>query len=435
MPWSRELKVLVVASPTPASGGGLRALRSLREYAKHFSTSLFIPWGLWGNERLLSGSTGYLKELRSLSVRLVGFSRLPKLVPKLREVLGTRMLEIFLPMVVPSMARIEACIADYDAVVVLHEVWDAVYSGRVLAELLDAPSAVLLQLPPFYDSRERFLDIVKASLLWRELIGGNHVERKLFEVEAIVRSSAEWYLDRLRYEKVLGRYTLVLGVSKAVAAEMGGAWLDKVKCFDPGVSLDDEDLEVIRSIRRRVKEKGNYVVLGGRPSTDKGLAEALVSFKFLSRHFPGIKLVVTGRMSPQTFARIKKVCRKLDIESKTVLTGFVPREERLEIVAKAKLMLYPSHVDAFPYAVLESLHLGTPVVAYRIPAIEMYFGKSPGVELVEEGDIEALTAKSIEVLERGAEPTKPPHLRCWREIMSEELEIVSKLASQRSVAR
>jgi len=49
-------------------------------------------------------------------------------------------------------------------------------------------------------------------------------------------------------------------------------------------------------------------------------------------------------------------------------------------------MLYPSHFDAFPYAVCESLHVGTPVVAYKIPALEIYYGKTEGVRLVDEGD-------------------------------------------------
>jgi hypothetical protein len=35
---------------------------------------------------------------------------------------------------------------------------------------------VLLQLPPFYGSKERFLDIIKALLLWRELRSKSLIE-------------------------------------------------------------------------------------------------------------------------------------------------------------------------------------------------------------------------------------------------------------------
>jgi glycosyltransferase involved in cell wall biosynthesis len=129
-------------------------------------------------------------------------------------------------------------------------------------------------------------------------------------------------------------------------------------------------------------------------------------------------------------AHVKGVCRRLGIDDKVVFTGFIPREERFEVVARARLMLYPSHVDSFSYAVLESLHLGTPVVAYRIPAIEIYYGETPGVELVEECDLEALTTKAVDVLEKGVEAIEPPKIKSWEEIMNEEIEIISKLASQ-----
>ena len=354
---------------------------------------------------------------------------MPRMVHKLREVFSVRTFESLLSLIVPNMARVNVGVINYDAIVVLHEVWDAAYSGNVLAELFDAPSAILLQLPPFYGSRKRFLNIMKATLLWRKLISDEPLKRALFELEAIIRSSAEARLHKLRYERTLRKYALVLGISKAIAAEMGGEWFDKVICFDPGVSLDSEDLEIIKNVRRRVERKEDYVVLGGRPSVDKGLVEALIALRLISKRLPRIKFVVTGRVAP-AISRIKKVCKKLGVEDKVVFTGFVSREKRLEIVAKAKLMLYPSHVDAFPYAVLESLHLGTPVVAYRIPALEMYYSKCPGVELVEECDIEALTIKAMDVLERGVEAVEPPKIKGWGEIMSEEIELISRLTSR-----
>ena len=61
------------------------------------------------------------------------------------------------------------------------------------------------------------------------------------------------------------------------------------------------------------------------------------------------------------------------------------REKRFEIVARARLIIYPSNVDTFPYAVLESPHLGIPVIGYKIPPLEIYYGRQQGVKLVEEG--------------------------------------------------
>ena len=426
-----EPNVLVIASPSPITGGGgLRALRSLKEYVKHFNVFLFTPWGLWDNKKILQESAIYLRDLKNVGVRFAGFSRMPKAIHRPREIIGTRLFELFLSLTLPSMARMNVGIVDYDAIVVLHEVWDAVYSGIATKELFGAPSAIILQLPPFYGSRRRFLNIMKATLWWRELRGDSSLERALFKWEVIIRGLAEERLQKPRYEKALRKYDSILGISKAIVAEMGHEWSDKVRCLDPGVSLDYEDLEVIKRIKRRVKEKENYMVLGGRPSVDKGLVEALIATKLIAKHLLGIKLIVTGRITPVMLLRIKKACKKLGVDDKVVFTGFVSREKRFEIVAKAKLMLYPSHVDAFPYAVLESLHLGTPVVAYKIPALEIYYGKCPGVELVEECDVEALTIKAIDVLERGVEAVEPPKIKSWREIMSEEVELISRLTSR-----
>ena len=74
-------------------------------------------------------------------------------------------------------------------------------------------------------------------------------------------------------------------------------------------------------------------------------------------------------------------------------------------------MLYPSHEDIFSYAVLESLHLETPIVGYKIPALEIYYAGLPGVELAEEWDLEALTIKAMDILEKKVDSVEPPKIK------------------------
>jgi glycosyltransferase involved in cell wall biosynthesis len=141
---------------------------------------------------------------------------------------------------------------------------------------------------------------------------------------------------------------LLVGVTKAVSIEMGDEWAERIISLDPGVSLDKEDLLIVERVKKRVREKENYIVFGGRPSVHKGLAETLIIFKQISKHFAEIKLIITGRILNKTLILVKKICKRLDIEDKVVFTGFIPREDRFKIIAKAKLTLYPSHEDAFP---------------------------------------------------------------------------------------
>jgi hypothetical protein len=47
----------------------------------------------------------------------------------------------------------------------------------------------------------------------------------------------------------------------------------------------------------------------------------------------------------------------------------------------------------------------------------------------EEGDIEALTIKAIDALEKGVDTVEPPEIKSWEEILNEEIEMITKTAT------
>jgi len=71
----------------------------------------------------------------------------------------------------------------------------------------------------------------------------------------LFKSSLEERLAKIRYKKVLRKYDIVLGVSKSIAVEMGGEWLDKVRYLNPGVSLDKEDIDTIEKVRKKSEKR------------------------------------------------------------------------------------------------------------------------------------------------------------------------------------
>lgn len=92
------------------------------------------------------------------------------------------------------------------------------------------------------------------------------------------------------------------------------------------------------------------------------------------------------------------------------------------------MMLYPSHMDSFPYAVLEALYLNTPVVAYNIPALKIYYENIEGITLVKESDIETLIQESIEIIKaKNINIEKPKFTKSWDEIMKEETTIIKNI--------
>jgi len=251
--------VLVVSIPSYMYGGGIRAIRSLKEYAKHFNVYLFLPWGIWYDRTLCLELSNTLEKLSREGVKLGGFC-------KRSSFRLQRPIRFEVP--VHYECKIES--NDYNIVVVLHEIWNAVVTGRVLSEYFEIPSVVLLQLPPFYNQK-RHERIINALTLYRDLTKENNKFTTLKELKDRIGYEVRSTVTKFRYEKILRRYDLVVGVSRAVAVDMGGEWVDKMYCLDPGVSLDDEDLEIIRNVRARVRENQDYIVFGGRPVAEKGL--------------------------------------------------------------------------------------------------------------------------------------------------------------------
>jgi len=416
------MKLIAVANPLLVGGGGAyRARKSLLNYTKHgFETHLILPIidRKSYNEEIIS-------ELERSGVRFhgsLGSTSETIILEKIRAALFLIIPRAFVHTDLGSLPR------DADVVVSLHETYDALWSARYIASRIGKPSMALLQLPLFYSSKKRREAISKAIELYYDFtFGGSMIKKEtaLFYYRAVEK------LNRSASEKALKEMELIVGISRAVCVEMGVEESSRVHCMDPGVSFDEEDLKEIQTIRSSVREKKGYLVFGGRPDAAKGIAEALLAFKKISEKLPDRKLLFTGKIHSSVAERIRKAAKKIGVDEKIAFTGFIPREERLRAVREAAAMLYPSHIDAYPYAVAESLLLGTPVIAYSIPAVEIYFGKLSGVRTVEELDTDALAEEALEVLSSSRVEVEPPRLRPWEEIMEEEISLIKRAAGAR----
>ncbi|MBP1358324.1 MAG: glycosyltransferase family 4 protein, partial [Sulfolobus sp.] len=142
-------------------------------------------------------------------------------------------------------------------------------------------------------------------------------------------------------------------------------------------------------------DKEDYAVFFARLIPEKGLFEIPKIWSKVREKLPNARLVVLGRFLNEKYKRrFLSLINGLGIEYK----GFVSREELLKTVAKAKVVLNPTHFDAFSLTTLESLALKTPVVSYDIPAIKEIFGNQKAIKLVREFDVEGMAEKTVEVL-------------------------------------
>jgi len=414
---SNRINMIVVAVPFPYTGGGYRALLSIKEYKKRgINPFTVLPWGL-SSQFTAQEKLFLLRE----GIRVHGSATLPRIF--FFHFPLRRSLANFLVSEHPSMVKIaidKSIAYNSHCVMSMHENLDAITTCLRISEVFSLKRIALLQLPPFYGDPQRLKSIEEARYLWLEAIEdfGMHASWRIIrEIERGISRNVK---------RLLNDFDLILAVSKSIPMEMGGEWSKKVVPLDPGVALSQEDMLLINNVLRRTREKGKIVVFGGRPSPEKGLIEALIAFREIRKNCgQDFKLAVTGRISGENLRKIRAFCDRLGIKDNVLFYGFLPREERLTIVAKSMVMLYPSHADAFPYAVLESLHLNTPVVAYDIPALRTYYSGLDGIALVKESDIEALAQKTIETIERKDIYTEEPKFtKSWNEIMDEEVALI-----------
>jgi len=421
-----SFSILAIANPFPRSGGGYyRAKKSLMEYRRHgVRAKLLIP----PIERYVPDERT-LRELMMNGVDFVGFTRITS------GSLLSRRLHEFMDPLAPSLAlrvNLKTIPRDIDAVVSFHEEWAPIWLSYYIGLKLEKPSAAILQLPAFYALKHRVNAIRRASKLYFDLVYGVDIVRKITsDIYSELRNTIDELVYTRSFRRVLDKLNLIIGISRAVCVEMGLKESSRVHCMDPGVSLDSGDLALIEDIRRKFKEKKGCIVFGGRPDRLKGVAEAILVFKAITERLDGnYKLYITRHLGEREAYRLRRLVKNIGIENKVVFTGFVSREERLKIVREARLMLYPSHVDAYPYAVAESLLLGTPIVAYDIPAIDIYFRGLEGVRIVRELDVEAMVDEAIDILTSRHVEVEPPRLRPWGEIIEEEVSLIKRVAGK-----
>ena len=132
-------------------------------------------------------------------------------------------------------------------------------------------------------------------------------------------------------------------------------------------------------------------------SKAKGIFDIPLILRSIKEVFPNVKAVIIGRMPNDLKAELQKMLKAYGVESNADVIGYVDECKKFELLSRSKVMIYPSYMDTFAISVLEALSVGTPVVAYAIPAIAINY-KTSAVTKVRIGDTIAMARKTIEIL-------------------------------------
>jgi colanic acid/amylovoran biosynthesis glycosyltransferase len=152
---------------------------------------------------------------------------------------------------------------------------------------------------------------------------------------------------------------------------------------------------------REFPAKGEWSFLqASRLIQKKGLATSLHAFTAFLTHYPRATLTIAGQgpMLPE----LKELIRKLKIDDRVMLPGFVTPEELREIYYASHIFLHPSETgsdgnqEGIPNSMLEAMASGLPVFATDHGGIPEAIENGVSGILVPERDYEALSRALLE---------------------------------------
>ena len=216
--------------------------------------------------------------------------------------------------------------------------------------------------------------------------------------------------------RVLERASRVLAVSEAERAQLDALRVPaaRVRVIPNPVDLDEfADPPARGAFRARIgRPTGRLVLFLGKLTPRKRLDVVVRAFARLDRD---AHLVIAGNdMGAE--AATRSLVRQLHLDARTTFVGLVEGRERLEALADADVVVYPSEHEIFGLVPLEALLAGTPVVVAGDSGCGEIVRRVGGGDVVPPGDVEALAGATRRMLDdsctwRAAAAAAGPRIR------------------------
>ncbi|HEX8161308.1 MAG TPA: glycosyltransferase family 4 protein [Pyrinomonadaceae bacterium] len=313
-----------------------------------------------------------------------------------------------------------------------HEVFAALRPGAPLRERLGLPDANVITLPlrnaldvasasrlaAF--ARDRQIQIVHAHVA-RDYPLAAHAARLAKGTRLVLTRHVPFALNSL-HRIALANVSRVIAVSAGVARklrEQGIFAPDKISVIPNGVDFDhyDRALEGFdREKYRRTLSASARLLVGtvGELSETKGQEDLLRaaasvvggsgSARASGRGVPGVEFLIVGEdhsEDQRTRRRLEQIVEEENLRGRVHFRGYAPDLPRL--LAALDVYVSASRAEAFGLATVEAMICGAPVVATATDGSREIVEDDRTGKLVPVGNVEALAAALVELLEDGRE--------------------------------
>jgi len=159
--------------------------------------------------------------------------------------------------------------------------------------------------------------------------------------------------------------------------------------FNPGRSTAPAAWE---TVRKRYGIEGDYLLYVGDVDWRKNLDRVLDAFASVPS---SVSLVLAGKKAI-THPPLHDLIRRLGIEKRVILTGFVPDDDLPLLYGHALALLFPSLYEGFGLPVAEAMACGCPVVTSNVSSLPEVAGDA--ALLVDPGSVAEIAAATQRII-------------------------------------
>jgi len=219
--------------------------------------------------------------------------------------------------------------------------------------------------------------------------------------------SFNWFL-RFFEERMLERSNRIIAVSDFTRRELLQYY--KVKEAKIRVIHNGVDVEKFKPATDKLKAKAELgfnpedkaILSVGRLYARKGLFTLIESMALVTRKFRNAKFIIAGKGLSNEMKKLVSYATKLGVEDNIVFTGYFPDKKLPRLYQAADIFAFSTFYENLPFAVLEALSTGLPVVTTNVGGIPEMIASGKNGFLVEPANSRALADRILFYLEHPA---------------------------------
>ena len=186
--------------------------------------------------------------------------------------------------------------------------------------------------------------------------------------------SFNWFL-RFFEEGMLHRARRIIAVSQFTKWELTNYYKipeSKIRVIHNGV-----DVKKFKPAADKRKVKAELglkpddlaIVSVGRLYARKGLFTLIESMPGVVKRFPNAKFIISGKGQSDEMHKLVAYAEKLGVKNNIIFTGYTPDKELPKLYQAADVFAFSTFYEHHPFAVLEALSTGLPVVTTTVGGI------------------------------------------------------------------